>query len=667
VLAGSGSVLAQTPAAPAAPAPATFSATRASVDEMRAVDSQVNAMINSRELRVRSVETDAMLPTRQHERLDQYLRGVRIVGGVTRQIAPDGTVSVFGTIHNGLDAFDTNPRIAQADAGDAIARALGGVSLGRGAELVVLPLSDGYHLAYFGQASVGLEIVNAYIDANTGGVLQRFSDFTRDVGTGHGAYGDAKKVSTKASSGAFITDDPLRPAPLTTYDMRGNLTRLESMLNGLTIPVVADIGTDTDNVWTDPTLVDAHVYMGWYYDFLQKRFGRKGLDNNNGRLAGFTHPVVQQNIGGASSDVVGLFYINAFYCPSCLADGRGAMVFGEGAPANYYAPGVTLKPFSADFGVVAHELTHGVTAYTAGLNGFQYSEAGALNEGFSDMFGVSTEFFYEAAGNTPLTASYLLGRDLSVPAGVLARSLANPASTGDPDHYTKRIIGGDPHYNSTIASHAFYLAIEGGTNRTSGLTVQGVGAANRDQVEKSFFRALTVLLPPSATFALTRLATIQAARDLYGTGTTVERAITQAWDAVGVQARTTATAAMLPNPDNATSLSCGGDSPSWTLGVTVSAGSSNLRVSQWVFDQFNATGTSVSHQVLSASQFASFFNQCGPGSSSILAQTDACALICSTLGTGVTTGSAQVTFTAVDSSNNTLTFVTPLVSLLPPQ
>ena len=34
------------------------------------------------------------------------------------------------------------------------------------------------------------------------------------------------------------------------------------------------------------------------------------------------------------------------------------------------------------------------------------------------------------------------------------------------------------------------------------------------QVEKAFFRALTVLMPSGSTFALTRVATIQAARDL---------------------------------------------------------------------------------------------------------------------------------------------------------
>jgi Zn-dependent metalloprotease len=90
------------------------------------------------------------------------------------------------------------------------------------------------------------------------------------------------------------------------------------------------------------------------------------------------------------------------------------------------------------------------------------------------------------------------------------------------------------HTNCTIADHAFYLAIEGGTNRTSGLSVQGVGAANREQIEKVFYRGFALLLTSNATFSMARAATIQAARDLYGTGSAPERAVTQAWTAVGV-------------------------------------------------------------------------------------------------------------------------------------
>ena len=272
-------------------------------------------------------------------------------------------------------------------------------------------------------------------------------------------------------------------------------------------------------------------------------------------------------------------------------------------------------------------------------------------------------FSIQPAGSGALQASYVQGRDLTVPSGVLSRSLNDPAATGDADHYTRRIIAGDPHFNGTIIGHAFYLAIEGGANRTSGLSVQGVGAGNREQIEKAFFRALTVLLPSNATFALTRAATIQAARDLYGAGGAVERAITQAWDAVGVQPRTAPTAALLPvalTPAQCPAVA----QPSWGLYLTVSAGASNLVVNQWQLDSFDAAGvrlTTSSSPPISA--FASSFNFCGPGSSRVLAQTDACSAPCISLGAGRTSGSVQASFTATDDENRTVTFSTPRVTL----
>jgi len=266
-----------------------------------------------------------------------------------------------------------------------------------------------------------------------------------------------------------------------------------------------------------------------------------------------------------------------------------------------------------------------------------------------------------------MQASYLGGKDLTVPPGFIGRSLSNPASTRGVDHYTQRNIGGDPHLNGTIAGHAFYLAIEGGTDRTSGLTVQGVGAGNRDQIEKSFFRALTVLMPSSATFAVTRIATIQAARDLYGAGSAAERAITQAWDAVGVQERTAPTAALLPNPATGTTVACGGIRPSWILGITVSAGSSSLRITQWQTENFDDAGALLNRSVLSPSTFTTFFNACGPPSATILAQTDACSNVCTSNGNGLSSGSTQITFTALDDAGRIVTFATPRVILRPPQ
>ena len=642
--------------------PVTLAVTRAAADDLRAWDEQVDRLIRGRELQVRESQADALVPDRLHQRLDQYYHGVRIAGGdLTRQLANDGTVSLFGVMHTGID-LSVSPKLSANDARSAINDAVGGQAFGADAELVVLPLSDGYHLAYFGKAATDLEIVNVFVDANSGAVLRRYSDFISEVGAGTGTYGDKKKVSASLVAGAFVADDKLRPTEITTFDTRGNFARAQALITGQT-PSIADIASSLNNTWTDGTVVDAHVYAGWYYDYLFKRFGRHGLDGRDLRIDLLTHPVRLADISTAPSSVLGLYYVNAFYSRSAGRNGQGLVVFGEGAPNGFLAPNLEVKPFSAALDVVAHELTHGVTSNTANLNGFPLSEAGALNEGFSDIFGVSTAFFYQQVGSGALQASYVEGRDLTVPSGVYSRSLNDPAATGDANHYTRRIIAGDPHYNGTIIGHAFYLAIEGGTNRTSGLSVQGVGAGNREQIEKAFFRALTVLLPSNATFALTRAATIQAARDLYGAGGAVERAITQAWDAVGVQPRTAPTAALLPvaiTPSQCPAVA----QPSWGLYLTVSAGASNLVVNQWQLDSFDAAGVRVTTSSSPPiTTFASSFNFCGPGSSRVLAQSDACAAPCISLGAGRTSGSVQASFTATDDENRTVTFSTPRVTL----
>jgi bacillolysin len=156
--------------------------------------------------------------------------------------------------------------------------------------------------------------------------------------------------------------------------------------------------------------------------------------------------------------------------------------------------------------------------------------------------GKGVEFFYHPPGSDAGQADYVIGKDVvrARASGTLhgIRSMANPALYGDPDHYSRRYRGdednGGVHTNSGIANQAFYLAVEGGTNRTSGISVQGVGPANRERIEKVFYRAFTLLMPSNSTFAVGRAATVQAARDLYGAGSDAERAVSQAWAAVGV-------------------------------------------------------------------------------------------------------------------------------------
>jgi bacillolysin len=371
-----------------------------------------------------------------------------------------------------------------------------------------------------------------FIDARTGALLLELNDLKTQasaVGRGFGVLGDEKKISTRTDAGAFQTWDELRPPDVRTYDMKGNLALTEAFLNGEASLPFTEIARDSDNNWSDGAVVDAHVYSGWTYDYFFKRHNRRGLDNNNIRIVSLVHPVRRQDIFSQPDEIIGTYYVNAFYA------GGGVLVYGEGLPAGVtLIDGSTVDFLAGGLDVVAHELTHGVTDFSSGL--IYQNESGALNEAFSDMMGTSVEFFFQPVGSGQRQADYQMAEDVWRPSGL--RSMSNPASLGDPDHYSRRFTGtgdnGGVHINSGIPNQAFYLSIEGGTNRTSGLAVTGVGGTNREQIEKVFYRAFTQMLPANATFSIARAATIQAARDLYGAGGAVERAVIQAWTAVGV-------------------------------------------------------------------------------------------------------------------------------------
>jgi thermolysin len=372
-----------------------------------------------------------------------------------------------------------------------------------------------------------------FIDARSGGVAHEYSDMQRQsaVGIGTGVLSDRKKVSARSQGGSFVADDKLRPPAIRTYDLKGDIFKFLEFINSTAPePAASDIASDSDNTWTDGADVDAHTYAGWTYDYYFKRFGRRGLDNADITIVSVTHPVSRADIfNSPNSSYIGSLYLNAFYA------GNGLMVYGEGLPDFLVdREGRSWNYVAGALDVVAHELTHGVTDYSSKL--IYQGESGALNESFSDMMGTSVEFFFQPAGSGPLKADYLIGEDVVTPGGL--RSMQNPNAYGDPTHYSQRYTGsadnGGVHTNSGISNNAFYLSIEGGTNPVSGIRVSGVGAANREQIEKTFYRAFVSLLPPSASFSTARAATIQSARELYGAGSAVERAVSQAWTAVGV-------------------------------------------------------------------------------------------------------------------------------------
>jgi bacillolysin len=506
-----------------------------SLTELRAWDARVDSMLNTGELRVRITREDTLMPGRSHQRADQFYRGVRVWGAdVSRQLSSGQTISVFGVLYDGID-IDTTPALGADDAKAAIER-IAGAKLGpaRVPELVILPIDNAarYALAYTERVLSRRGLFIYFIDARTGALLVELNDLKTQasaVGRGFGVLGDEKKISTRTDAGAFQTWDELRPPDVRTYDMKGNLALTEAFLNGEASLPFSELGRDSDNNWSDGAVVDAHVYSGWTYDYFFKRHNRRGLDNNNIRIASLVHPVRRQDIFTQPDEIVGTYYVNAFYA------GGGVLVYGEGLPAGVtLIDGTTVDFLAGGLDVVAHELTHGVTDFSSGL--IYQNESGALNEAFSDMMGTAVEFFFQPVGSGQRQADYQLAEDVWRPSGL--RSMSNPGSLGDPDHYSRRFLGtadnGGVHINSGIPNQAFYLSIEGGTNRTSGFTVTGVGAGNREQIEKVFYRAFTQMLPANANFSTARAATIQAARDLYGAGGAVERAVTQAWAAVGV-------------------------------------------------------------------------------------------------------------------------------------
>jgi bacillolysin len=540
------------------PAQEAAGVTRALVAEGRVLrewDDSLIARERARELRLRRRQADTLIPGRVHERLDQYYRGVPVFGGeAVRETDGRVTLSVTASIYSGV-RLDTTPVLSGADAIRVFARETG-VRAGPAvaAQLMILPRQDSsYALAYRVSAFTGTEMPVIFVNARTAGVELRYDDLKSQKATallGNGVLAteglvanDLKKVSCALQSSTYLAWDMMRPTTIKSYDLKGALTRAKSIFAG-TVPLLqSDMASNTQAMWADPVVVDAHTYAGWTYDYYYTRHGWKGLNGNNGRtLYLVVHSANRADYTKYNSSDQSTYYTNAFYCGSCGYNREDLLMVGEGLPAGWITTsrgGQTVDYVAAGLDVLAHEYTHGVTDYTSSL--VYRNESGALNEAFSDIMSVGVEFHQQQAGGGLLQADYLEGEDVWRPSkpGSLSgiRSLVRPADYGNPDHYSKRYLGTDDnggvHINSSIASHAFYLAVEGGRNATSGLSVTGAGAANRDKVEKTFFRGFTTLTA-NATFSLAREKTIQAARDLYGAGSAVETAITQAWTAVGV-------------------------------------------------------------------------------------------------------------------------------------
>ena len=519
---------------------------------LREWDAAIDRSLRAGDLRIYRTRPSALLAGRRSERLAQYHRGIPVYGAdLSRQTDGGVTTSVFGTLFSDID-LDPTPALSAEAARTVFAELAGpAFSLTGAPALWVLPTADGrYALTYRGTLS---NLRTIFVDAGSGDVLFELSHIREQtsIGLGTGVLGDLKKMVTQPRSGTFLTRDRVRPAELRTLDMGFDADRFFDRLLGVFFGDAPagdqDLSADTDNRWEDGAVVDTHAAMGWTYDYLFTQLGWAGIDGRDGAIDAFVRPFdtavlvgrAEQCVAGTLSDaecdivefLLG-FLDNAAYFPPGNPDSTGLMVFGE----PFFLP----WPLTA-LDIVAHEMTHGVTFFTAALEDTAPpNEPGAINEAFSDIIGTAVEFYVQQPGSGPLQADYLLGEDSGSP----ARSLRDPqeipnAVTGTyPDHYDNLYRGprdfGGVHLNAPILGHVYYLAIEGGTNRTSGRGVTGVGAANRLQIERVFFHAWASLLPAFADFRITADCLFQSAVELYGATSAPAAAIAQALDAVGI-------------------------------------------------------------------------------------------------------------------------------------
>jgi Zn-dependent metalloprotease len=277
------------------------------------------------------------------------------------------------------------------------------------------------------------------------------------------------------------------------YDA-GHLQRLPGKLvrSELTIPT------------SDVEVNEAFDGAGKTYDFFATVYSRDSVDGKGLRLESTVH--------------YGKRFENAFW------NGR-QMVYGDG-------DGNLFNRFTAAIDVIGHELTHGVTQYTAKLA--YTGQTGALNEHVSDTFGILVK--QAVLGLTASQSDWIIGEGLFGPSvnGKGLRSMAAPGTAYDdpvlgrdpqPAHMRDYVVttddNGGVHINSGIPNHAFYLA------------AVTIGGPAWDVLGRVWYASLFGL-KPNADFQAFADTTVDKAAKLYGPDGPVVRAVDTAWLQVGL-------------------------------------------------------------------------------------------------------------------------------------
>ncbi|MDX5584739.1 MAG: M4 family metallopeptidase [Aureibaculum sp.] len=334
------------------------------------------------------------------------------------------------------------------------------------------------------------------------------------TGTADTRYSGNRSIETRSEvNGTFTLNDESRNVH--TYNAQNSPT------NGTYQFTTVDFA-DNDNNWTaaeydnaarDNAALDAHWGAMNVFDFWAN-LGRNSINGFGMEIRSYVH--------------VGTDYFNAFWNGSVMS-------YGDGTP----------NPLTS-IDIVAHEMAHGVTTWTADL--VYARESGAMNEAFSDIFGAAIEFFAKGTGTdtNPNAETWLLAEEFW-PSGYL-RSMSDPKSKGDPDTYngtnytdaTNTCIPSNTndycgvHSNSGVLNHWFYILVSGksGTNDVGDTyNVTGIGMTKAQEIA---YLTLRDYLSPNSSFMDARNGAIEVASNLYGSNSAERKATQDAFYAVNV-------------------------------------------------------------------------------------------------------------------------------------
>ncbi|WP_393072983.1 M4 family metallopeptidase [Streptomyces sp. LN704] len=347
-------------------------------------------------------------------------------------------------------------------------------------------------------------------DAKTGAKLFEFQGI--ETGAGNSEYSGRVTLGTTLSGSTYSMTDNTRGGHK-TYDLSHGDSGTGTLFTNST-----DTWGDGSPSNAETAGVDAAYGAQVTWDFYKNVMGRNGIRNDGAAAYSRTH--------------YGVAYNNAFWDDECFC-----MTYGDGDGDKH--PLTSLD-------VAGHEMSHGVTAATAGL--VYGDESGGLNEATSDIFGTSVEFYADNANDV---GDYLIGEKIDLYGdGTPLRYQDKPSRDGvSPDNWSPGLGNLDVHYSSGPANHFFYLLSEGsgakvinGVSYNSptadGVAVPGIG---RENAAKLWYKALTERFTSTTDYSGARTQTLQAAADLWGAGSATYNTVASTWAAIGVVARVTVT------------------------------------------------------------------------------------------------------------------------------